>query len=117
MPHAHSIPFELTSNGIEFLISINNTQLKCVLDSGATDSILFKGSYRKSIQKRKNLLGLNSITIPTLSMGTLFKTNMNFIAPDLENVHFDILLGLDFLLQHEVFIDFKLKRISIIEIK
>jgi hypothetical protein len=100
------------SQHIEFETMTSRGPLRCILDTGCTINFLnsdkVKGkTLNKMIRKDKNFKTFSSVKINETEFGPIEFCKIPIKAP----YHLDAILGMDFLTDHVVFIDFKNRQI------
>lgn len=120
-----SLPFELSPSGILINVVVNNKMLKFVVDTGATESIVFYESLPVNVSYHGcNYIDSNAGRLECNVVSARFfessKETENIYAVAISSNYadgfgFDGILGLNFLKKHNMTLDMKNKIIYIID--
>jgi hypothetical protein len=106
------IPFSLERGVIEFSAKTENGPLRCILDTGCTFNILnrqIEGDVTEILFNDKHQISCPSLKVDELDFGPLVFRPLSIKSP----AQIEALLGMEFIKQHTIFIDFKHKTIYI----
>lgn len=102
------VPLLLDRNLIEFETRTPDRPLRCLLDTGCTSNLInrdnpLEESLENMIRNEKNFVKFSTFQIGGKNLGTITFRPFPLKLP----VYIEAVLGMEFLLKHRVFIDFK----------